>query len=516
MLPSRYFFAIFTAFAPTTFAQPSPNILDWLDLSSSTSFPSETCTMALSGQALSFPNSRAYLNGQNASTGYTSCQARLPFRDMTHGFAFSVFHTFLYGHLSLDKGAVLEEIGVEVVYLDHQGKRTRTDGRALRHVYGQKGTGYNGTFALSMHLKPMDQGSTVLGVTSCPSADYQPVIEGGVWVKLAMEDGDSETVSKDSRRESLVEGLMVEFDVLWSRSLLKISTHRLLSITSALRKLMTTRRKPLLAVLVSVQVHLGLAQNTLYVRYDPPLTTSGASAKPSGVKTMITTYEHTTASVVASTSISTTVAAVNSSEPQPSSEPGLGTGAQAGIITGSALLFFLIVSLSVYFLRLRKRNRESSLGGKPHPGLSTRPSNQHLIGSPRSEVGLQTPKRARTPLSLPFYNSKRSSQGQQGMPLSPSALDIVRERLEMESMGFGYQQDRQDNRREAKSVVESLDWDWKRVYVYPFTSSASSRGSVYSATEGSGGAEGKIAHGLGSYWEVSSGGSKGLNGKQET
>ncbi|KAK0736529.1 hypothetical protein B0T21DRAFT_411702 [Apiosordaria backusii] len=423
---SRFFAAvtILTCLAwRSTLAQPSPNILDWLDLSSTTSSPPATCNTALSGQALSFPNSRAYLDGHNSSTGYTSCRARLPFEYMTHGFAFSVFHTFVYGRLSLEKGTVLEEVGIEVVYLDEQGKKTRTDGRVIEQAYGQRGSGYNGTFALSMHLKPLGTGNTELGVTSCPSAYSQPVIEVGVWAKLAVEDELVKAGSVNTHKQSFVEGLMVEFDVLWSRF-----------------------------------------HDEIYIQICNDL-----SHKP----------------------------IINLSP--------------RSVITGSTIVFFLLLSLAVYFFRFRKRSTRSTSRGDSHPGLSARPSNQHLISSPTSEATLQTPKRARTPLSLPFSNiSKRGGQEQRGMPLSPSALDIVRERLEMESMGFGYQQDRRESRREAKSVVESLDWDWKRVYVYPFASSASSRGSVYSTMEGAGGLEeGEMGQGLGSYWEVSSGGGNG-------
>ncbi|KAK0667077.1 hypothetical protein QBC41DRAFT_324564 [Cercophora samala] len=240
-------------------------------------------------------------------------------------------------------------------------------------------------------------------------------------------------------------------------------------------------RKRSLAVVWLLHLHRALSQDASNARYS---TASG--------------FEYTR-------STGADLAPLPTSEPQPSSGPALSSGAQAGIITGSALLFFLVLSLAVYFFHLRKTNRQSPPSPGLHPGLSTRPSNQHLISSP-----LQTPKRARTPLSFPFSNSKRGDQEQQGTPLSPSALDVVRERLEMESMGLGYQQDRRNNRREAKSVVESLDWDWKKVYVYPFTSSASSRGSVYSTSEGAAGLEeGRAGPGLGSYWEVSSGGSNG-------
>ncbi|KAK0667078.1 hypothetical protein QBC41DRAFT_141794 [Cercophora samala] len=208
--------AIFIALISLSLAQPSPNILDWLDLSSTTSSPPSTCRTSLSGQALSFPDSMAHLDGQNSSTGYTSCHARLPFEYMTHGFAFSVFHAFVYGHLRLEKGTVLEEMGVQVVYLDEQERKTQTDARVMRTVYGQGGGGYNGTFALSMHLTPVEKDDTELGVTSCPSAFSQPVIEVDLWAKLAVEDGYLGTVTETSRRQSWVEGLMVEFDAIWS------------------------------------------------------------------------------------------------------------------------------------------------------------------------------------------------------------------------------------------------------------------------------------------------------------
>lgn len=252
-----------------------------------------------------------------------------------------------------------------------------------------------------------------------------------------------------------------------------------------------------LAILWLLHLCPGLAQDASNTRHST--TQSG--------------YEDTRSLNVEKTPLSTSVAAANPSESLSSSSPTLSTGAQAGIITGSALLFFLLLSLAVYLFCLRNRKKQSPLGINAHSGLTTRPSNQHLISSPTSQATLQTPKRARTPLSFPFSNSKRTGQEQQGIPLSPSALDVVRERLEMESLGFGYQQDRRDNRREAKSVVESLDWDWKRVYVYPFASSASSRGSVYSTSEDAPGLEqGKIGPGLGSYWEVSSRGSNGGTG----
>ncbi|KAK4176202.1 hypothetical protein QBC36DRAFT_239452 [Triangularia setosa] len=208
---------MFTILTSLSLSQPSPSILDWLNLSSTTSSPPETCNTALSGQALSFPNSRAYLDGHNSSTGYISCRARLPFEYMTPGFAFSVFHAFVHGRLSLEKGTVLGQVGIEVAYLDEQGRKTQTDGRVFKDVYGQRGSGYNGTFALSVHLKPMEvTGDTELGVASCPSANSQPVIEVAVWAGLAVEDGYSEAGSGNSRKWSLVEGLMVEFDVLWS------------------------------------------------------------------------------------------------------------------------------------------------------------------------------------------------------------------------------------------------------------------------------------------------------------
>ncbi|KAK4176201.1 hypothetical protein QBC36DRAFT_352940 [Triangularia setosa] len=258
-----------------------------------------------------------------------------------------------------------------------------------------------------------------------------------------------------------------------------------------------------LTVLFLIHPHPGLAQEASTHEYSTTMSTSN----------------YTSASIATPSTPQTPVAAAASSTPesQPSSGPPLSTGAQAGIITGCALLSFLLLSLAVYFFRLRKRNKQSlSPSPNSHPGLSTRPSNQHLISSssPTSQGTLQTPRRARTPLSLPFSNPKRGGgREQQGIiPLSPSTFDIVRERLEMESMGFGYQQDR---RREAKSVVESLDWDWKKVYVYPFASSvASSCGSVYSTSEGAAGGleEGKVGQGLGSYWNVSSGGSTGGRG----
>lgn len=206
---------ILAAAIPLTFAQPSPNILDWLDLSSTPSTPS-TCRTVLSGQALFFPNFRAYLEGQNSSTGYTSCRARLPFEYMPHGFAFSVFHTFVSGHLTLEKGTVLKEIGVEVAYLDEQVRKMQTDGRVIKNVYGQRASGYNGTFALSVHLKPMEKDDGELGVASCPGAYSQPVIEVDLWAKLAVDDGYLGEGSEATYKQSWVEGPMVEFDVLWS------------------------------------------------------------------------------------------------------------------------------------------------------------------------------------------------------------------------------------------------------------------------------------------------------------
>lgn len=77
---------------------------------------------------------------------------------------------------------------------------------------------------------------------------------------------------------------------------------------------------------------------------------------------------------------------------------------------------------------------------------------------------LQTPRRACAPLQ----NFVQSGRGL----LSPSALDVVRERLELGSMGYGY--NRREEREEVRSVVESLDWDWKRVYVYPYSGRGSS------------------------------------------
>lgn len=96
MIYRRPLLIILAAAIPLAFAQPSPNILDWLDLSSTISTPS-TCRTVLSGQALFFPDFRAYLKDKTP---------QLDTHHAGHGFPLSTCRTGLHSqcftHSSLD------------------------------------------------------------------------------------------------------------------------------------------------------------------------------------------------------------------------------------------------------------------------------------------------------------------------------------------------------------------------------------------------------------------------------
>ncbi|KAK4182930.1 hypothetical protein QBC35DRAFT_135563 [Podospora australis] len=194
----------------------------------------------------------------------------------------------------------------------------------------------------------------------------------------------------------------------------------------------------------------------------PASTTSAASTSRSP------TIPNPITTPTTSTTLSPTISPPEPQENSTTSSSPLSTAAVIGIATGASLAILLLLAISIFLCR-RHRNRHHRLKAiryipSDHELLSSTKSPNTVIAS--SEI--HPPRRARTPLP-------------NGL-LSPSALDIVRERLELGSMGYGYnRQEGSSSREEVKSVVESLDWDWKKVYVYPY----SGRGSQSSLTLGS-------------------------------
>ncbi|KAK4223635.1 hypothetical protein QBC38DRAFT_487352 [Podospora fimiseda] len=126
--------------------------------------------------------------------------------------------------------------------------------------------------------------------------------------------------------------------------------------------------------------------------------------------------------------------------PLPTSTPQLKTSILIAITLGATLcLLLLLLPLLIIFLRRRRRRKAN---------LPPTQSNHELLHQ-SSDITLVTPTRplpprARTPLAIPFTGShyKKAS-------VSHTNSDKT-------------------GGTRGESVVDSLDWDWKRVYVYPF------------------------------------------------
>ncbi|KAK3989632.1 hypothetical protein QBC44DRAFT_327318 [Cladorrhinum sp. PSN332] len=170
------------------------------------------------------------------------------------------------------------------------------------------------------------------------------------------------------------------------------------------------------------------------------------------------------------TPLPTTTTTTSSSTSTP--KIALSTPLIIGITLASTLVFLLLLSLLIFLLRRRRRSK---------PNLKPTQSNHELLNHHhhhhQSSTTLVTtlPPRARTPIPFakPFAHLKKASQdilhagASRITPLS--GLDTLREREGLGTLGYGRNTStRGGDSKTTESVVDSLDWDWKRVYVYPF------------------------------------------------
>jgi hypothetical protein len=92
------------------YSVPSGNILDYLVTTVNSGTASANCNVEVSGSSLVFPNAKIV----NSPAGFIDCTPQLHFANLPSGYGFSIPSVSVGGYLSLQKGAYVEKIQVQL------------------------------------------------------------------------------------------------------------------------------------------------------------------------------------------------------------------------------------------------------------------------------------------------------------------------------------------------------------------------------------------------------------------